>query len=168
MDETEGRTEYKDREACRGGTLSTLSRYQSTTETYMPQNTAALNDEPEDEQSLGEKLTDSAGQVKDKVAVLGRTAADKVDEKRDAAASGLQKAASALHEKAESLPGGEKVTSMAHAAADRMSSTAYYVREHDVDGMMNDVEALVKANPGRSLVAAAVVGFLLGRTFRSN
>jgi len=137
-------------------------------ETYMPQNRSALNDEPEDEQSLGEKLTDTAGQVKDKVAVLGRTAAEKVDEKRDAAASGLQRAASTLHEKADSLPGGEKVNSIAHAAAERMSSTADYVREHDVDGMMRDVETLVRNNPGRSLLAAAVIGFLLGRTLRSN
>jgi ElaB/YqjD/DUF883 family membrane-anchored ribosome-binding protein len=135
----------------------------------MPQNRAAsFNNEPEDEQSLGEKLADTAGQVKDKVAVLGRTAADKVDENRDAAASGLQKAASALHEKAESLPGGEKVSSMAHAAAERMSSTADYVREHDVDGMIKDVETLVRNNPGRSLLAAAAIGFLLGRTFSSN
>jgi ElaB/YqjD/DUF883 family membrane-anchored ribosome-binding protein len=135
----------------------------------MPNNSAAsLNDETGDDQSLGEKLADTAGQVKDKVAVLGRSAADKVDENRGAAASGLQKAASALHEKAESLPGGEKISSMAHAAAEHMSSTADYVREHDVEGMMTDVETLVKNNPGRSLLAAAVIGFLLGRTFSSN
>ncbi len=132
----------------------------------MPNNAAAtFTDQRGDEQSLGEKLSDTAGQVKDKVGVLGRNAADKVDENRDAAASGLDKAASALHDKAESLPGGEKVTSLAHAAADRMTSTADYVREHDVDGMMKDVESLVKNNPGRSLLAAAVIGFLLGRTF---
>ena len=99
---------------------------------------------------------------------MGRAAAEKVDEKRDAAASGLQKAASTLHEKADSLPGGEKVNSIAHAAAERMSSTADYVREHDVDGMMGDVERLVRNNPGRSLLAAAVIGFLLGRTLSSN
>jgi ElaB/YqjD/DUF883 family membrane-anchored ribosome-binding protein len=57
---------------------------------------------------------------------------------------------------------------MAHAAAEHMSSTADYVREHDVDGMMKDVETLVKNNPGRSLLAAAVIGFLLGKTFSSS
>ena len=136
----------------------------------MPRNSAAplKNEDIRDDQSLSEKLSDTAGQVKDKVAVLGRNAADKVDENRDAAASGLEKAASALHDKAESLLGGEKVTSLAHAAADHMSSTADYVREHDVDGMMKDVESLVRNNPGRSLLAAAVIGFLLGRTFSSN
>lgn len=65
----------------------------SITETYMPKNAAApfQNDESGDAQLLGEALSDTAGQVKDKVAVLGRSAADKVDEHRDAAASGLDK-----------------------------------------------------------------------------
>jgi ElaB/YqjD/DUF883 family membrane-anchored ribosome-binding protein len=129
---------------------------------------ASFDDEITSESTVGDKLSDTVGQVKDKIAVVGRTAADKVDENRDAAASGLERAASAVHEKAESLPGGEKVSSMAHAAAEHISSTADYVREHDVDGMMKDVETLVKNNPGRSLFAAAVIGFLLGRTFSSN
>lgn len=176
MDEYEVSADYEDRETCTPEraalTKSTTPSFDavslsSIAETYMPKNAAApfQNDECGDAQLLGEALSDTAGHVKDKVAVLGRSAADKVDEHRDAAASGLDKAASALHDKAESLPGGEKVTSFAHAAADRMTSTADYVREHDVDGMMKDVESLVKNNPGRSLLAAAVIGFLLGRTF---
>jgi len=103
-----------------------------------------------------------------KVSDLGRTATDKIDEDRGAVATGLDKAASALHEKAESLPGGEKVTSLAHATADKLSSTADYIRDHDVNRMMADVETLVKRNPGRSLLAAAVIGFLVGRAFSSN
>ena len=118
--------------------------------------------------TVGEKLSDAAAQVKDKVSDLGRTAADKIDENRGAAASGLEKAASALHENAEGLPGGEKVASLAHAAAEKLSSTAKYVREHDVNRMMADVETLVKNNPGPSLLAAAVIGFLVGRAFSSS
>jgi hypothetical protein len=34
--------------------------------------------------------------------------------------------------------------------------------------MMADVETLVKNNPGRSLLAAGVIGFLVGRAFSSN
>ena len=122
----------------------------------------------EDSPTVGEKISDAATQVKDKVSDLGRTAANKIDENRDAAASGLDKTASALHEKADSLPGGEKVSSLAHATADKISSTAEYVREHDVNKMMADVETLVKNNPGRSLLAAAAIGFLVGRAFSNN
>ena len=118
--------------------------------------------------TVGEKLSDAATQVKDKVSDLGHTAADKIDENRGAAASGLEKAATALHENAESLPGGEKVSNLAHAAAEKLSSTAGYVREHDVNRMMADVETLVKNNPGPSLLAAAVIGFLVGRAFSSS
>jgi ElaB/YqjD/DUF883 family membrane-anchored ribosome-binding protein len=135
----------------------------------MPNQTTSFGDPTADGPStLGEKLSDTAAQVKDKVSDLGRTAADKIDENRGAAASGLEKAATALHENAESLPGGEKVSNLAHAAAEKLSSTAGYVREHDVNRMMADVETLVKNNPGPSLLAAAVIGFLVGRAFSSN
>ncbi len=119
-------------------------------------------------QTVTEKLSEAASQVKDKVSDLGETAVDKIDENRGTAASGLQSAASALYENAERLPGGEKVAGLAHSAADKLSSTAEYVREHDVKSMMGDVEQLVKNNPGPSILAAAVVGFLVGRAFSSN
>ncbi len=118
--------------------------------------------------NVSDKVSDTASQVKSKVADLGRSAADTIDENRGPAATGLQSAAETLHEKADSLPGGEKVTSLAHTAADKLSSTADYVRQHDVSSMMADVERMVKNNPGPSLLAAAVIGFLVGRTFSSN
>ena len=122
----------------------------------------------DDFSALDEKVSETAAQLKKNVADMGRAAGDKIDENRDAAAGGLDKAASALHEKAESLPGGEKVTGLAHATADKLSSTADYVREHDVNKMMADVETLVKNNPVPALAAAVVVGFLVGRAFSSN
>jgi ElaB/YqjD/DUF883 family membrane-anchored ribosome-binding protein len=99
----------------------------------MPNKAAAFNTAGTAQTSdLKEKVSDAAGQVQDKLASVGRNAADKIDENREGAASGLEKAASTLHDKADSLPGGEKVTSIAHATADKLSSTAEYVREHDV------------------------------------
>jgi ElaB/YqjD/DUF883 family membrane-anchored ribosome-binding protein len=127
--------------------------------------TSFANPTGEHSTTVGEKLSSSAGQVKDKLSDLGRTAVDTIDENRSAAASGLDKAASALHDTAGSLPGGEKVSHMAHAAADRLSSTAGYVRAHDVNRMMADVETLVKNSPGPSLLVAAAIGFLVGRAF---
>jgi ElaB/YqjD/DUF883 family membrane-anchored ribosome-binding protein len=116
---------------------------------------------------VGDEISTLTSQAKEKISGLGSTAADKINTNRGAAAGGLDSAASTLHEKAESLPGGEKVTSLAHSAADKLSSTADYVRQHDVNGMMEDIERLVKNNPGPSLIAAAIVGFLVGRTFSS-
>lgn len=124
-----------------------------------------MNDAADAAASVTDKVSDVASQVKRKVSDLGRTAVDKVDESRDAAASGLQSAASTLHQNAESLPGGAKVSNLAHTAADKLNSTAEYVREHDLNGMMADVEKLVKSNPGPSLLVAGVIGFLVGRAF---
>ncbi|HTA67468.1 MAG TPA: hypothetical protein VK776_04295 [Bryobacteraceae bacterium] len=118
--------------------------------------------------TLGDKISDTAAQVKEKASELGQMAEDKIDNNRDAAATGLDKAASTLHDKAESLPGGEKVTSLAHATADKLSSTADYVRTHDVNRMMGDVETLVKNNPGPALLAAAAIGFLVARAFSTS
>ena len=108
---------------------------------------------------------DSLGVSKGKTAELGQKVADRIDENRGAAASGLESAASALREKADTLPGGEKVANAAHATADAVGVAADYVRENDLKAMMADVQQLVKNNPGVALLTAAALGFLIARTF---
>jgi ElaB/YqjD/DUF883 family membrane-anchored ribosome-binding protein len=135
----------------------------------MPDKIGSFGSQVANESSTsGNKLSEAVTQVKDKMSDVGRSAVDKIDENRGAAATGLDKAASAIHHQAENLPGGEKVSGLAHAAADKLSSTAGYVREHDVNRMMADVETLVKNSPGPALLAAAAIGFLVGRAFSSN
>ena len=114
-------------------------------------------------ESVRDDFSTRAGEVKSKVSDMARTAADSIDQTRSAAAQGLDTAASALHDQAERLPGGAGVSGLAHSAADRLSSTADYVRRNDLNSVRGDVEALVKKNPGPALVAAAAVGFLIGR-----
>jgi ElaB/YqjD/DUF883 family membrane-anchored ribosome-binding protein len=77
-------------------------------------------------------------------------------------------AASAVRERADQLPGGQKVQQFAQSAAERLSTTADYVRSHDAKRMLADVERVVKNNPGSSLVVAAALGFVIGRTFTRN
>lgn len=119
-------------------------------------------------QSVKERVTDAASTAKQKVTDAGRETADRIDEKRAPAADALQSAASTLHEKAEDLPGGETVKGVAHSAAEKLESTAGYIREHDVRAMLSDVEDIVKRNPGPSLLIAVAVGFLIGRAFRED
>ena len=90
-------------------------------------------------------------------------AAAAIDDSRSTAADGLDTAASALHERADNLLGGDTVRNVARATADRLSSGADYVRSHDAKLMMAEVETLVKNNPGPALAVAAAFGFLLGR-----
>ena len=134
----------------------------------MPTKSTSFQDDVNLTAGIGERISEAASQAKDKMAELGRSTADRIDQNRESAATGLESAAATLHEKADSLPGGEKVTNLAHTAADKISSTAEYVKRHDVNGMMADVEHVVKNNPGPSLLAAAVVGFLVGRAFSND
>jgi ElaB/YqjD/DUF883 family membrane-anchored ribosome-binding protein len=82
----------------------------------------------------------------------------------EVASDGLHTAASALHDRAGDLPGGETVRNIARATADGLGASADYVRSHNAKRMMADVETFVKSNPGPALAAAAAFGFLLGRT----
>jgi hypothetical protein len=108
---------------------------------------------------------DSLGMPKGKGAELGQKVVDKIDENRGAAASGLESTASALREKADTLPGGEKVADAAHATANAVGVAADYVRANDLKAMIADVQRLVKNNPGPALLSAAALGFLIARTF---
>ena len=105
------------------------------------------------------------GAPKGKAAEVGQKAADMIDENRGAAAGGLESAADALREKADTLPGGERVANAAHATANAVGVAADYVRDNDVKAMLADVQRLVKNNPGVALLSAAALGFLLARTF---
>ncbi len=112
--------------------------------------------------NFGDRANDIADRANQKVNEAGRAAADAVGAQRDNAVSGLENAASTLRSTAERVP--EQVTNFAHAAADKLSSTADYVRNADMATMRTDVERVVRNNPGPSLLAAAVVGFMVART----
>jgi hypothetical protein len=112
--------------------------------------------------------TTDGAQADAKASGFGQMAADKVDQSRRAAAAGLGSAANALHDKADSLPGARKVAGAAHKVADALGSTAEYVRTNDLKSMMGDLQKLVKDNPGTALLTAAVLGFLIARTFSRN
>jgi ElaB/YqjD/DUF883 family membrane-anchored ribosome-binding protein len=108
---------------------------------------------------LPQRARDAAASMTD----AASNAAAAIDQGRSTAADRLDTAASALQDRADALPGGETVRNAARATADRLSSSADYVRSHDAKRMMADVETLVKSNPGPALAVAAAFGFLLGR-----
>lgn len=117
---------------------------------------------------LGQQLSNVSLQVKTKASEFGHMAAAKIDENRGGAAAGLESAATKIHGSADSLPGGQAARRVAHLTADKLSATADYIREHDVDSMVDDVYRFVKNNPGPALLGAAVVGFLVARSFSDN
>ena len=119
-------------------------------------------------ENVEQGVSNTASSVKQKASELGRQAAGEVEAKRAAAADALESAAATVHEKAERLPGGETVRSAAHSAAEKLESTAGYIRRRDMSGMLSDLKGIVRRNPGPSLLLVAAVGFLIGRAFRED
>ena len=116
-------------------------------------------------EGVAERAGTRAGDVRESMSDMARTASQTVEDGRKTTAERLASAASAVRDRADQLPGGPKVQQFAHAAAERMNTTADYVRSHDAKRMLSDVTSAVKKNPGPSLVIAAAVGFVLGRAF---
>ena len=113
--------------------------------------------------AVGEAAISQATRARDAVSQAARSAVDAVEDGRAAMAGRLEETASAVRERSESLPGGARVRQVAQTAADGLTTTAGYVRTHDLKGVVDDVEAVVKNNPGPALLVAAAFGFLLGR-----
>jgi ElaB/YqjD/DUF883 family membrane-anchored ribosome-binding protein len=109
---------------------------------------------------MKETVSDKANEAKDKVVQYGRQAVDKIDAQRYPAANALEQTASALHENSD------KAASVSHRAADKIQATADYIRQNDLKAMGEDVSGLIRRHPAQSLVAAAIVGFVLARSFR--
>jgi ElaB/YqjD/DUF883 family membrane-anchored ribosome-binding protein len=114
-------------------------------------------------EAVAERAGARANDLKESMSDMARTATQTVDDGRQTAAERLGSTASAIRDRADQLPGGPKVQQFAHAAAERLSTTADYVRSHDAKRMLTDVERVIKNNPGSSLVIAAAFGFVLGR-----
>ena len=112
----------------------------------------------------GNIASDVAAQVKDRVVNLKRSAEQKVDETRGAAAEALQSTANSLRSGGQSS--GEAIAGLASQAAEEIESTAQYVREHDMGSMMKDLDEVIRRSPMPSLCAAIGFGFLLGAALR--
>jgi len=120
---------------------------------------SSLNDVKDQVSELTSKAKDKAGQ-------MAETVSEKIGQQRETAAEGLDRAASTIHDKADSVPGGPKVVNLTHSLADGMESTASYLRDHDFNDMGKDVMNVCRRYPTQAFVAALAIGFLLGRSRR--
>jgi ElaB/YqjD/DUF883 family membrane-anchored ribosome-binding protein len=111
-----------------------------------------------------EKAQEMAGKAREAAGEYGHKAQDQLDKGTDQAAGGLEQAADKLRSQtgnSEGMPAqaGAKV-------ADSMETTASYLREHNTEEILNDVEHYVKEHPTQALVGAVVAGFMIGRVLR--
>jgi ElaB/YqjD/DUF883 family membrane-anchored ribosome-binding protein len=127
------------------------------------QGSTTMTDPKTTPKTLANQAMDQASRAREAASKAVQDAADAVDQGRATAADRLEGTASAVRSRMDELPGGQRVRELAHATADRLTSTADYVRTPDLNRMVEDVEAVVKNHPGPSLLVAAAFGFLLGR-----
>ena len=62
--------------------------------------------------------------------------------------------------------GDTKVAAVSEKVAGSMEATAEFLREADLDGIKESIEAQVKEHPARTLLIAAGIGYLLGKGLR--
>jgi ElaB/YqjD/DUF883 family membrane-anchored ribosome-binding protein len=121
-----------------------------------------MYESPQEGSNLKDQVMEQADRAKSKLQEVERRAGEQMDQQRGRAASALEGGAAALHQNVD------KVTNIAHKAADQLQGTAEYLRQHDARAMMSDVENLVRKYPGQFLAGGVLLGFLLGRTFTSS
>ena len=129
----------------------------------MPNNKESIAATTGGEQRPGGDAMQRARSATESIAGVARDAAERFDDTWTSAADGLARAASGIRDSADDLPGARRVKTLTHAAADRLSAGASYVRTHDAKRMVADVESFVKSNPGLALAIAAAFGVLVGR-----
>jgi ElaB/YqjD/DUF883 family membrane-anchored ribosome-binding protein len=111
------------------------------------------------------RVNDLASSVKDKAGQASHLVSEKIGQSRESAADGLNQVASAMHENADSLPGG--ASRLTHGIANKVGSASEYLREADLSKMGKDATDFCRRYPAQSIVAALAVGFLIGRSRRS-
>ena len=83
--------------------------------------------------------------------------------RRERVGDALGRTANRLHQKADEYDG--KVSRAIDGAADALDSTGRYLRDFDGREAMNEITNLARKHPGKSLLAAVVLGFVVGRSF---
>jgi ElaB/YqjD/DUF883 family membrane-anchored ribosome-binding protein len=154
-----------------------LKTYKLLEDPFMSRNPFDSKTNDSDRGDFGERRTDNVEKLRDRLEDVAakakyraeqwtESASETADRQRENVSSGLERAASTLHEKATHIPGGPRAVSAVHRLADGMETTASYLRQHNFGDMRDDVISACKKHPVQALVSAVALGFLLGRSVR--
>lgn len=138
-----------------------------------------------DGQGFADRARDIAGSAQDKLADVGSSVRDRAGHLKDSLADALDAGADKLRQRGAAarasspgdlagatdtgsvtLGGDNRTTQVTNKVAGGMAATADWIRDADLDGMKTSIERQVKEHPGRSLLIAVGVGYLLGKIVR--
>jgi ElaB/YqjD/DUF883 family membrane-anchored ribosome-binding protein len=111
--------------------------------------------------NVGSTVREQAGTAKDKLADALESGADKL--RRRAGASDL---AAETGSTSVAVTGDNRMNQVSDKVATGMQRSADWLRDADLDSMREGVERQVKEHPGRTLLIAVGLGYLLGKAFR--
>jgi ElaB/YqjD/DUF883 family membrane-anchored ribosome-binding protein len=136
------------------------------------------------QQGIADRARNLAGSTQEKLADVGSTVRDRAGNLKNSLADALDTGANRLRQRGSgtqsdlagatggggslSLENDGKVTQVSDKVAGGMESTADWLRQADLDSLRTGVERQVKDHPGRTLLIAAGLGYLLGKAFRNN
>jgi hypothetical protein len=106
-------------------------------------------------------VRDRAGQVKNNIADVLEAGAERLRGR-----GGQQLATSTAYGEGAVTTDGGRVAELGQRVAGGLQSSADWLREADLDGLRQGVERQVRENPGRTLLIAVGLGYLLGKAFR--
>ena len=111
---------------------------------------------------VGTGLRDKAGVARNKLVGALEAGADRLRER----GQGSAQFAGATADGSVAIEGDNRLAQVSDKVAGGMQATADFLRDADLQGMKTGIERQVKEHPGRTLLIAAGLGYILGRAFR--
>lgn len=123
--------------------------------------------------TAGEKLVDVGSTVRERAATAKDRLADALESGAErlrdrTQAGGSATLAGATADGSTSIQADGRIAQVSDKVAGGMDATAEWLRDADLDGLKTGLERQVKEHPGRTLLIAAGLGYLIGRAFRNN
>ena len=134
-------------------------------------------------QGIGDRAKDIAGSAREKLADVGSTVRERAGTMKDSLANAIESGAEKLRNRGANMgsggvalageTGGSSVAvsdgraaQVTDKVAGGMEATASWLRDTDLDSLKQSLETQVKEHPGRTLLIAVGVGYLLGKALR--
>lgn len=133
----------------------------------------------EQNQALTDRARDLAGSAQERLADVGSSVRDRAANAKNSLADMLESGADKLRKRAtndgqlagatsagSTAIGDGRVAQVSDRVATGMTATADFLRDADLDSLRSGVERQVKEHPGRTLLIAVGLGYLIGKAVR--